>query len=80
MNTALNGHTKNSPPNKMNEAHWNGSRVYFFDRSNKTIYGTVVDSNTREGTRLLVIRTEAGECISLPAAGVTLISDGSAPP
>ncbi|KAF8634003.1 hypothetical protein AX15_001177 [Amanita polypyramis BW_CC] len=58
----------------MNAAQWVGVRVFFWDADNAPIYGTVVDDRTmNDGTCLLVIRTEAGKSIYLPAAGVTVV-------
>jgi len=63
----------------MNATQWNGLDVFFWDASATAVYGTVVGNSTgHDGTRLLVIRTQTGQCVSLPPAGVTVVTNGLA--
>jgi len=64
----------------MNASQWNGLNVRFWDANTTPVYGTVVGNSTGhdQGTRLLVIQTQAGHCVSLPAAGVTVVPNGLA--
>jgi len=56
-------------------SQWIGVHVFFWDATDTAIYGTVVgDQTTREdGTHILIIKTKSGDCVSLPAAGVTVV-------
>ncbi|KAF8746272.1 hypothetical protein AX14_000067 [Amanita brunnescens Koide BX004] len=59
----------------MDPREWIGKRVFFWDATDTAIYGTVVGDRTipGDGTYLLIVEKKSGECVSLPAAGVTLV-------
>ncbi|EDR05303.1 uncharacterized protein LACBIDRAFT_303084 [Laccaria bicolor S238N-H82] len=52
-----------------------GTRVFYWCSTGPIIYATVQSSRRLpDGTQLLVIKDDNGETVTLPAAGVTLVS------
>ncbi|EDR10976.1 uncharacterized protein LACBIDRAFT_316028 [Laccaria bicolor S238N-H82] len=52
-----------------------GTRVFYWCSTGPIIYATVQSSSRLpDGTQLLVIKDDNGETVTLPAAGVTLVS------
>ncbi|EDR11782.1 uncharacterized protein LACBIDRAFT_313536 [Laccaria bicolor S238N-H82] len=52
-----------------------GTRVFYWCSTGPIIYATVLSSSRLpDGTQLLKIKDDYGELITLPAAGVTLVS------
>ncbi|RDB28583.1 hypothetical protein Hypma_015047 [Hypsizygus marmoreus] len=67
-----------SPVNTLGK-DWTGIRVFFWSSDAQIRYGTVVDAmRLEDGTQVLAIKTDHGETVSLPAAGVSLVT--STPP
>jgi len=53
----------------------NGIRVFFWTSNARVKYGTVLNStDLKDGTQVLTIKPDDGETVSLPAAGVTIVS------